>query len=526
MSGAPAPAKPAVEMVAIRRYFPGVKALKGVSLSVQSGEIHALLGENGAGKSTLVKILCGAEHMDSGKILLAGEEVRISEPVDALAKGIAIVYQEMNLAGHLSVAENLFLGKLPTRGRGVVDWRRIYRQAQEILDRLQIDLPLRELVNNLTISQQQMTEIAKALSHRVKVLVLDEPTSALSQSEVQDLFRVVRDLKKQGVAIIYISHALEEILTLCDRVTVLRDGELIGELSVAEASTEQLIRMMVGRPLTEMFPKVSAPVGDELLRVENLQVQGKQSAVSFSVRAGEVLAFSGLLGAGRTALMQAIFGAIPVTAGTVFRRGNPVKIRSPQEAVRHGIGYLSDDRRRSGLVTLLGVSSNLTLASLPQFSRLGVLKTREEQRQASTMVTNLHIVTPSLGQKVSLLSGGTQQKVALGKWLTVGVEVLILDEPTRGIDVGAKVEIYKLINDLAAQGKAIILLSSYLPEVLGMGDRIMVMRRGAIVAEFKRGQATQEDIMFAATGQTQAEIAGSSSLASTPLQFPTTTLSN
>ena len=295
-----------------------------------------------------------------------------------MAKGIAIVYQEMNLAGHLSVAENLFLGKLPTRGRGLVDWRRIYRQAQEILDRLQIDLPLRELVNNLTISQQQMTEIAKALSHRVKVLVLDEPTSALSQSEVQDLFRVVRDLKKQGVAIIYISHALEEILTLCDRVTVLRDGELIGELSVAEASTEQLIRMMVGRPLTEMFPKVSAPVGDELLRVENLQVQGKQSAVSFSVRAGEVLAFSGLLGAGRTALMQAIFGAIPVTAGTVFRRGNPVKIRSPQEAVRHGIGYLSDDRRRSGLVTLLGVSSNLTLASLPQFSRLGVLKTREE----------------------------------------------------------------------------------------------------------------------------------------------------
>ncbi len=488
-------------MLGIRRHFPGVQALKGVDLTVQPGEIHALLGENGAGKSTLMRILAGAERKDAGKILLGGQEAQISGPTDALKSGISTVYQEMSLATHLSVAENLFIGRLPARAGGVVDWRQVYRQARQVLDRLQLDLPMRMQVSRISLAQQQLVEIAKALSHSVKVLVLDEPTSALSESEVAELFRVLRDLRGQGVAIIFISHTIEEILQLCDRVTVLRDGELVGERDVGETSAEDLVRLMVGRTLTEMFPKERIEPGDELLRVEDLQVRGKQAKVSFSVRAGEVLGFAGLLGAGRTALMQAIIGAVPSTAGTIYRRGKPVRIHNPDSAINHSIGYLSDDRRHSGLAGMLGVGANLTLASLPQFSRVGVLKSRDERRSGAAMVEAIRIVTPSLDQRAALLSGGNQQKTVLGKWLIAGVEVLILDEPTRGIDVGAKVEIYRLINKLAAEGKAIILLSSSLPEVLGMSDRILVMWRGAITAEFDPREATQEDIMFAATGQ-------------------------
>ena len=500
--GTPAPAAavpPAVEMAGIQRHFPGVQALKGVSLQVGPGEIHGLLGENGAGKSTLIKILAGADRPDAGRIFLGGEEVHIGGPTDALARGISTVYQETSLAGHLSVAENLFIGRLPARAM-LVDWRRLHRDARQVLDRLGVRLPLRTPVNALSIAQQQMTEIAKALSASVKVLVLDEPTSALSEHEVAELFRVLRELRASGVAIIYISHAIEEVLTLCDRVSVLRDGEMVGERDVAATTAEELIRLMVGRPLVEMFPKDAAPLGDELLRVEDFRAR-RRPPVSFSVRAGEVLGFAGLLGAGRTTLMQAIIGAVAADGGTVFHRGRPVRIRDPQAAIRNSIGYLSDDRRRSGIAGLLGVSGNLTLASLPQFSRVGVIRRGQERRSASEMVGAMRIATPSLDQRVALLSGGNQQKTVLGKWLLAGVEVLILDEPTRGIDVGAKVEIYRLINKLAAAGKAIILLSSYLPEVLGMSDRILVMRRGAVVAEFGRGEATQEDIMFAATGQ-------------------------
>ena len=497
----------AVEMVGIERHFPGVHALKGVDLEVKRGEIHAILGENGAGKSTLMRILAGAESKDEGRILLGGEEVRISHPTDALAMGISTVYQETSLASHLSVAENIFVGRLHAK-RGVVDWGAVYREARELLTRLQITLPLRARVSELTIAQQQMTEIAKALSHSVKVLVLDEPTSALTETEISELFRVLRDLRGHGVAIIYISHTIEEILRLCDRVSIMRDGELVGTRRVAETNAEEMVRMMVGRPLVDMFPKVTVPLGAELLRVENLRVPGKQTDVSFSVRAGEVVGFAGLLGAGRTTLMQTIIGAIPAERGTVLRRGKAVRIRDPNEAIRHSIGYLTDDRRRSGLAALLGVGSNLSLASLPQFSRFGVLNGGSERRSGEGMVRALRIVTPSLDQRVGLLSGGNQQKTVLGKWLTAGVEVLILDEPTRGIDVGAKVEIYKLINRLAEEGRAVILLSSSLPELLGMSDRILVMRRGAIVAEFKRGEATQEDVMFAATGQVSTAVQG------------------
>jgi ABC-type sugar transport system ATPase subunit len=506
---------PAVEMLGIRRHFPGVQALKGVDFRADPGEIHALMGENGAGKSTLMRILAGAERMDDGQIVLSGEEVEISGPIGALSRGISTVYQETSLASHLSVAENLYLGRWPTKGRGLVDWRKLYLDAAALLERLQINVPTRMPVSRLTIAQQQMTEIAKALSQDVKVLVLDEPTSALAENEVAELFRVLRDLRGQGVAIVYISHAIEEILDLCDWVAVMRDGELVGEREVAQTSADELIRMMVGRDLVEMFPKVSAPVGDELLGVQGLRVRGQQAEVSFSVRAGEVVGFVGLLGAGRTTLMRALIGAIPIDSGTIFRRGEAVKIRDPRAAIRNSIGYLSDDRRRSGLAGVLSVADNLTLASLPQFSRVGVLRKGEEHRAASAMVETLRIMTPSLEQPVSVLSGGNQQKTVLGKWLIAGVEVLVLDEPTRGVDVGAKVEIYRLINALAESGKAIIFVSSYLPEVLGMADRILVMRDHAIVAEFKHGEATQEDIMFAAMGEAPV---GAAAAASKPEQ--------
>lgn len=494
----------AVDMRGIRRHFPGVNALKGVDLTVEAGEIHAILGENGAGKSTLMKILAGAERKTEGQILLSGEEVHIAGPTDALGRGISTVYQETSLAPHLTVAENLFIGRLPTNRFRLVQWRRVYRDARQVLDRLGLELPLRGPVSELTIAQQQMTEIAKALSQQVRVLVLDEPTSALAEAEITELHRVLRDLRTQGVAIVYISHTIEEILSLCDRVTVLRDGENVDERRVSETTPDELIRMMVGRPLMEMFPKEQAQMGEELLRVERMRVRRRDTEASFSVRAGEIVGFAGLLGAGRTALMQAVIGAIPSDGGETYLRGNRVRIRNPHGAVGHSIGYLSDDRRRSGIAGLLPVGSNLTLAALPQFSRGGVLRRREERRSAARIVETLRIVTPSLEQQVALLSGGNQQKTVLGRWLTAGVDVLILDEPTRGIDVGAKVEIYGLINRLVRAGKGIILLSSDLPEVLGMSDRVLVMRRGEIVAEFARGKATQEDVMFAATGQPPA----------------------
>jgi ribose transport system ATP-binding protein len=490
----------AVEMVGIRRHFPGVDALKGVDLKVGVGEIHGLAGENGAGKSTLMKILSGAERKDAGHIILNGKEVHMSGPADALALGISTVYQETSLAPHLSVAENLFVGRWPKFAGGVIDRRRLMREAELVLERLGVELPLRAQVNRLTIAQQQMTEIARALSHDVNVLILDEPTSALADNEVAALFAVLRDLKAQGISVIFISHELDEMLELCDRISVMRDGELVGERAAAETNVLELVRMMVGRTLGEMYPKRAVPVGEELLRVEGLRVRSKKSAVSFSVRAGEVVGFAGLLGAGRTSLMQAVVGAVPSEAGRIYVRGRPVRVRNPEHAIRQGIGYLTDDRRRTGLAGVLGVGQNLTLASLPQFARVGVIKSRKEVRATSDMVEALRIVTPSLRQPVALLSGGNQQKTVLGRWLLADVDVLILDQPTRGIDVGAKLEIYGIINNLASAGKALILVSDYLPELLGMSDRVIVMREGGIIAEFDRAEATQEAVLLAASG--------------------------
>jgi ribose transport system ATP-binding protein len=482
------------------RRFPGVQALDDVNLQVHAGEIHAILGENGAGKSTLMRILAGAERADGGQILIDGKPVHITSPHDAIVRGISMVYQETNLAPHLSVAENIFLGRLPNHS-GVVDHIRLRRQARELQSRLNLRLPLQQLVRDLPIAQQQMTEIARALSTNVRILILDEPTSALTETEIDELFRVVRELKRQGVAIIYISHNLDEIFRLCDTVTVLRDGRNAGERLVADTSVGELIRMMVGRTLIEMFPKQQVPRGEEALRVEELKVPGKKQAVSFAAYRGEVLGFAGLIGAGRTALMRTIIGAIRAEGGRILVNGQPVRVRNPHEAIRRGIGYLTDDRRRSGLAGVLSVQQNLSLAALPQFSAVGVINPTRERRAAASVVRSLRIMTPSLNQPVRLLSGGNQQKVVIGKWLTAGVQILIFDEPTRGIDVGAKVEVYRLINQLVKEGKTVLMISSYLPELLAMADRILVMRGGAVVSELSREEATQEKIMYAATGQ-------------------------
>jgi ribose transport system ATP-binding protein len=494
----------AVEMIGIRRHFPGVDAVKSVDFRVGVGEIHGLAGENGAGKSTLMKILSGAERKDAGHILIHGKEVQISEPADALAQGISTVYQETSLAPHLSVAENLFVGRWPTVAGAIVDRRRLLKEAQQLLDRLGVALPLRQPVNRLTIAQQQLTEIARALSHDARVLILDEPTSALADNEVAALFAVLRDLKATGISIIFISHELDEMLELCDRISVMRDGQLVGERTAAETNVVELVKMMVGRTLGEMYPKQRVPIGEELLRVEGLRVRGKKTSVSFSVHAGEVVGFAGLLGAGRTALMQAVVGAIPSEAGKIYVRNQQVRVRTPEHAIRHGIGYLTDDRKRTGLAGALGVRANLTLASLPQFSRVGLMKGRSEARAATDMVEALRIVTPSLNQPVERLSGGNQQKTVLGRWLIAEVDILILDQPTRGIDVGAKLEIYGIINNLVKAGKAIVLVSDYLPELLGMSDRVVVMREGDIIAEFDRGEATHEAVLLAASGHPPA----------------------
>jgi ribose transport system ATP-binding protein len=487
-------------MRGMSRRFPGVQALDNVDLRVQAGEIHAILGENGAGKSTLMRILAGAERSDEGQIHIDGTPAQITSPHDAIVRGISMVYQETNLAPHLSVAENIFLGRLPNHG-GVVDHIQLRRKARELQSRLNLRLPLQELVRDLPIAQQQMTEIARALSTNVRILILDEPTSALTETEIEELFRVVRELKRQGVAIVYISHNLDEIFRLCDTVTVLRDGRNVGDRLVTETSVGELIRMMVGRTLIEMFPKQQVPRGEEVLRVDELRVPGKRESVSFSAYRGEVLGFAGLIGAGRTALMRTIIGAIRSEGGRIVVNGRPVRMRSPHEAIRRGIGYLTDDRRRSGLAGVLSVQQNLSLASLPQFSAVGVINPTKERRAAATVVRSLRIVTPSLNQPVRLLSGGNQQKVVIGKWLTAGVQILIFDEPTRGIDVGAKVEVYRLINQLVKDGKTVLMISSYLPELLAMADRILVMRGGAIVSELSHEEATQEKIMYAATGQ-------------------------
>lgn len=491
----------ALEMKNITKTYPGVRALEDVSLQVRPGEVLGLVGENGAGKSTLMKILAGAQPKDSGEILIDGQPVTIDSPQRAMALGVSIIYQELNLVPYLSAAENIFLGREPrAKFAGFVDFAKMNRDSQEIVDRLGVKLSVRTPVNRLSVAQQQMVEVGKATSRNSKIIVMDEPSATLTDHELKNLFDLIRQLKSQGVAIIYISHRLEEIFEICDRVTILRDGKWIATEDVASLDRDAIIRLMVGRELKHMIPKEEAPIGEPALTVTGLTRKGVIENVSFSVRKGEVLGIAGLVGAGRTEVARAIFGADPLDSGTVELFGKRASIRSPQDAIRYGIGLVTEDRKAQGLVLGMTVRENITLANLPAISVMSFVKALRERDVVKQFVDDLQVKTPSIEQTVQNLSGGNQQKVVLAKWLFTESKVLIFDEPTRGIDVGAKTEIYQLMNALAKRGVAIIMISSELPEVLGMSDRIIVMHEGHVTGELSRADATQEKIMDLATG--------------------------
>ncbi len=485
-------------MRGIGKSFPGVRALDAVSFEVKAGEVHALLGENGAGKSTLMKILCGAYQPDDGEILLHGARTVIRSPHEAQARGIAIVHQELSIFPNLSVAENIFVGSQPVSGPlRFIDRRAALRAARAYLDPFDVRLDLSSPARVLSVAQQQVVEIAKALALRARILVLDEPTSALTAHETEQLFALVRRLKAQGLAIVYISHRMEEIFAIADRATVLRDGQLVGTVAVAETDPDALIRMMVGRQLEQLYGQggSNASAGGDILRVEGLSARGRFHEVTFRVRRGEILGFAGLIGAGRSEVAQAVFGAGPRDAGQVYVEGHAVEIRSPRDAMRQGIAYLSEDRQGDGLFLRMNVHRNVAVSHLKRLSHLGLMFRAREARESASYVRQLRIRTPSVEQQVMNLSGGNQQKVMLARWLAIQPRVLIADEPTRGVDVGAKAEIYELLHTLAAEGLGIILISSEMPEVLGMSDRILVMREGRVAGELAGTAATEEAIM-------------------------------
>jgi len=490
---------PVLVMDRITKDFPGVRALDGVTLEVRRGEVHALVGENGAGKSTLVKILSGAVVREGGEIRIDGRSVEITSPHSAQQLGVSMIYQEFNLVPHLTVAENIFLGREPQLLPGVIDWGRMYREAAAVLDRLGVSIDVRAPVSRLSVAQKQMVEIAKAISAQAKLIVMDEPSATLTERELARLFELIRQLRAEGVSIIYISHRLEEIFEIADRVTVLRDGQLIGTHLVRDVTKDDIIRMMVGRQLTAQIPKRDVEIGQQALRVEGLS-GGIVRDVSLVVRAGEIVCLTGLVGAGRTEVARLIFGAEPKLTGRVFVRGRELRIRNPRDAIRYGIGFVTEDRKEQGLVLGLTVRENVTLAHLDLLSYCGFIRRQQERAAAGRFIHRLRIRTPSPEQLTRNLSGGNQQKVVLAKWLLTESRVLLFDEPTRGIDVGAKAEIYQLMGELAASGVAMLMITSELPEVIGMADRILVMHEGRIAAEIPRAGATQEKIMFYATG--------------------------
>ena len=491
---------PVLALRGIRKTFPGVIALDAVDLDLLPGEVHVLLGENGAGKSTLMKIISGAVPSDAGEIRVNGTVVEIAGPRHAQALGIGIIYQEFNLVPHLSAGENILLGREPALAPGVIDQRKLMRAAQQQLDDLGVAIDAQAIVRNLSVAGQQMVEVAKALSLDARVLIMDEPTSALTGQEIEELFAAIRRLKARGVAIVYISHRMEELFAIGDRVTVLRDGRNAGTRRIGETTLGELVRMMVGRDLNEHFPKRTATIGGEALRVERLRRDGVLHDVSLTLRRGEIVGLAGLMGSGRTTLARAIFGADAIDAGTIFVRGQETRITSPRAAIDLGLGLLTEDRKQQGLVLALSVRENVCLPSVSRWSRGGVMQAGREIAATEQRIRELRIKTPSAAQRVLNLSGGNQQKVVLAKWLCTEAEILIFDEPTRGIDVGSKFEIYQLMNQLAARGVAILMISSELPEILGMSDRILVMHAGRIVQEFSAAEATQEGLLAAALG--------------------------
>ena len=490
---------PLLQMRGICKQFPGVKALDDVSFDLARGEVHVLLGENGAGKSTLMRVLSGACARDAGDVLIDGEPVTLHSPRDAQRLGISTIYQEFNLVPHLSAAENIYLGREPRRWAGVISRARLMADASRMLEALGTSIDPRARVSDLSVAEQQMVEVAKALSLDARILIMDEPTSALTESEIDQLFAAIARLTKQGVSVIYISHRMEELSRIGTRATVMRDGRYIATLPLPSPIPE-LVRLMADRDVADHFPPPTRTRGPELLRVEHVSRGPRLRDVSFTLHRGEILGLAGLLGAGRTELARVICGADVAESGRVLLDGRPLRLRAPSDAIRAGVGLVPEDRKRHGFVPGQSVAANIALPQLPRISRAGVVDRRREQAVAAQWIDHLRIKTPSPRTRVVTLSGGNQQKVVLGKWLAAGADVLVVDEPTRGIDVAAKMEIYQLLDRLAAQGAAILMISSELPEILGMSDRVLVMHQGRLQAVFDRREATQARVLNAALG--------------------------
>lgn len=485
----------------ISKSYAAVRALKSASFELCAGEVHALVGENGAGKSTLIKIITGAVQSDSGELLLDGQAITENSPNIARQLGIAAIYQQPALFPELSVAENIALGLEQNGFWQRIDWRARHQRAAELLAKVGAKISTDALAGELSMPQQQLVEIARALGAKAKVMIMDEPTASLSEEDTQNLFRVVRELRSSGVGIIYISHRLEELPVIADRVTVLRDGSTISTREMADVDKQELIRLMVGRELSSVFPKREVPIGETILELRSLTSrEAGIHNINLSVRAGEIVGLAGLVGAGRSELARTIFGLTPADVGEILIKGNQVAINNPSQAIAYGIAYVPEDRRKHGVILDLSISANATLASLSKLSNSGFLNFQGERELAADYAQKLSVKTPSLFAPVSTLSGGNQQKVALSRWLATNPAVLILDEPTQGIDVGAKSEIHSLMCDLAAQGMAILMISSELPEVLGMSDRIAVMHKGTITGVLDRAAATQQDILSLALG--------------------------
>ena len=485
----------------ISKSFPGVKALTNVNFSLRAGEIHALVGENGAGKSTLMKILSGAYKKDAGRILLEGKEVEIQSPRHAEDLGISIIYQELNVFNHLSVAENIFINRQPRR-MGAVDWKRMNHDAEELFRQIGIeDIDVTRKASAYSLAQRQLIEIAKAVSHQSKVVIMDEPTSSLTMQETRVLFTIMKRLRDQGNAVVFISHRMDEIFEITDRLTVLRDGCVIGTRETRDIQRQELISMMIGREFTQQFPQRESCPGDILLQVDHLRDKaGKVQDVSFQVREGEVIGFAGLVGAGRTEAMRLIFGAAPRESGSIQINGKSVQIAAPQDAIRNKIGFLTEDRKGEGLLLPFSCRYNTTIVALEKIKKRMLLDLKKEKRVAEEYKTSLRVVTPSMEQRAGQLSGGNQQKVVLAKWLFSDVDIIIMDEPTRGVDVGAKREIYEIINTLIQQKKAVIVVSSEMEEVMGISDRVYVMREGRITGVVDRADFSQEVISRYAIG--------------------------
>jgi ribose transport system ATP-binding protein len=487
-----------LQMKNIRKTFPGVVALKDVTIDLKKGEVLGILGENGAGKSTLIKILAGNYIKDSGTIIIDSNETEFKNPGEAMESGIRVIYQELNTLENLSVAENIFLGEQEIKTPfNIIDWKKMVKESRKILKQLNVDINPNTIMEDLSVSEKQVVEIAKAISKKAKILVMDEPTAALSEEDKESLFEIIKTLKKAGVSIIYISHRLKEIFEITDRVTVLRDGKKIGTVSTSETNSNQLVTMMVGRDIQEMYPKREVPIGEVIMSAENLVAEGIED-VSFELRKGEILGIFGLLGSGKASLAKSLFGANPIKSGKIYVNGKEIIIKKPWQARDNKIGLVPVDRKLDGLALMLGVRENITLANIQELGEGFLIKKAVEREKAQRWIDNLDISTPSMNQEVNSLSGGNQQKVVLARWLESGSNIIILNEPTRGIDVGTKVEIYKLMQDLCEQGAGIIMISSELPEILSIADRILVISKGRITGEFKRGKANEEKLMHTA----------------------------